>query len=192
MKQVPLAIGAVLGAIVLFAPATNAAAHGCSHGAHPARLTIRFLRIHNKLLGASECYLAKGPTWDPFRAARPGFGVSMVIDGHNATHVPGYGAHGPFYRLHLMKPGYLATITWNHVKYTYRVAAKPFTARQCLSKRINYLPARLVGGRRCVAYDKPVKHWRVETLYLRTGSGKYNREKYLYVRAKLVKTAPVS
>jgi hypothetical protein len=192
MKAVMLAVGAVCGAIVLSASTTNAAARGCSHGAQPARLTIRFLRIHNQPIGASECYLAKGPTWDPFRAARPGYGVSMVIDGHDVTRVPGYGSHGPFYRLHLMKPGYLATVTWKHVKYTYRVATKPFSARQCRSKRINDLPARLAGTMTCVGYDKPVKHWRVETLYLRTGWGKYFREKYLYVRAALVKTSPVS
>ena len=155
-------------------------------------MTIRFLRIQNRPIGVSECYLAKGPIWDPWRAARPGYGMSIVIDGHNVTPVAGYGAHGPFYRLHLMKPGYLATITWKHVKYTYRVATKPFSARQCRSKRINYSPARLAGGRRCVAYDKPVKHWAVETLYLRCGWGKYNREKYLYVRARLIKTSPVS
>jgi hypothetical protein len=190
MKQVLLVIGAVVGAIALSVPTTNAAARGCSHGPHPARMTIRFLRIRNQPIGGRECYLTKGPIWDPFRVARPGYGVSMVIDGHDVTPVPGYGAHGPFYRLRLMKPGYLATIVWKHVKYTYRVAAKPFTARQCLSKRVNFLPARLAGTLSCVGYDKPVKHLPVETLYLRSCWPQYTREKYLYVRAKLIKTAP--
>jgi hypothetical protein len=34
-------------------------------------------------------------------------GLTMVIDAHDVTPAPGYGAHGPLYRLYLIKPGYL-------------------------------------------------------------------------------------
>ena len=82
------------------------------------------------------------------------------------------------------------TITWKGIRHTYRVATKPFAGRQCLSKRINELPARLAGTLRCVTFDKPVKTWRTEALYLRCCWPQYTREKYLYVRAMLIGTTP--
>ena len=42
-------------------------------------------------------------------------GLTTVIDAHDVTPVPGYGAHGPFYRLYLIKPGYIVKIRWNGV-----------------------------------------------------------------------------
>jgi hypothetical protein len=116
----------------------------------------------------------------------------MVIDGHDVTPVPGYGAHGPFYRLYLLKPGDLATIQWKGVRYTYRFVTKPFAERQCLSKRVNDLPARLAGELMCVANDKPVKSWRVETFYIRCCWPRYTREKFLYERAVLIRTRRIS
>jgi hypothetical protein len=112
--------------------------------------------------------------------------------GRDVTPVPGYGGHGPFYRLYFLKPGDLATIRWKGVTYTYRFVTKPFARRQCLSKRVNYLPARLAGELTCVGNDKPIKSSRREFLYLRCCWPRYTREKYLYERAVLIKTTPVS
>jgi hypothetical protein len=155
-------------------------------------MTVRVLHMHNQPIGRKICGLAKGPVWDPARPARPGEGATMVIDGHDVTPVPGYGGHGPFYRLYFLKPGDLATIRWKGVTYTYRFVTKPFARRQCLSKRVNYLPARLAGELTCVGNDKPIKSSRREFLYLRCCWPRYTREKYLYERAVLIKTTPVS
>ena len=55
------------------------------------------------------------PDLDVVYATRPGMGLTTVIDAHDVTPVPGYGAHGPFYRLYLIKPGYIVKIRWNGV-----------------------------------------------------------------------------
>ena len=192
MKPALLAVVALVGATALYAPTSRAAAQGCAYGPRPARMTIRVLHMVNQPVGRSQCGLAKGPIWDPFHPARPGDGETMLIDGHDVTPVPGYGAHGPFYRLYLLKPRDLATIRWNGVVYTYRFVTKPFAERQCLSKRVNYLPARLAGNLLCVGNDRPVKSWRVESLYIRCCWPRYTREKFLYERAVLIKTRRVS
>jgi len=192
MRQALLAVAALLGATVLYAPTTNAAAERCSHGPHPARMTVRVLRMYNQAIGWKDCYLARGPVWDPSYPARPGDGEAMVIDGHDVTPVPGYGAHGPFYRLYLLRRGELVTITWKGVNYTYRFVGKPFARRQCLSKYVNDLPARLAGELMCVGNDKPIRHTRVESLYIRCCWPSYTREKFLYERAVLIQTTPLS
>ena len=190
MKQVLLAAAALAGATVLYAPATNAAAQRCGWGPHPARMTVGVLRMYNQRIGWKDCDLAKGPIWDPGHPARPGDGETMVIDAHDVTPVPGYGAHGPFYRLYLLKPGDLATITYKHVRYTYRFVTKPWAERQCLSKKVNDDPARLNGEEMCLANDKPIKDWKVEGFYIRACWPRYTREKFLYERAVLIRKKP--
>ena len=192
MKAALVAVAALAAATVLFAPTSGAAAQRCSAPAHAARLTVRVLHMNDQPIGLRGCFLAKGPIWDPAHPARPGDGETMLVDGHDVTPVPGYGKHGPFYRLHLLRPGYIATITWKGTRYTYRVVTKPFAKRQCLSKRVNYLPARLAGELMCVANDKPVKSWNVESIYFRCCWPRYTREKFLYVRAVLIATTPLS
>lgn len=148
--------------------------------------------MDNQAVGWKACYLARGPIWDPAHPARPGDGEAMVIDGHDVTPVPGYGPHGPFYRLYMLRRGELATITWKGVKYIYRFTGKPFARRQCLSKYVNDLPARLDGELMCVANDKPIRSSNVETLYIRCCWPRYTRGKFLYQRATLIQTIPLS
>jgi hypothetical protein len=148
--------------------------------------------MYNQRIGWKACDLAKGVIWDLSHPARPGGGETMVIDGHDVTPVPGYGAHGPFYRLYLIRPGDLATITWKGVRYTYRFVTKPWAERQCLNKRVNYLPARLAGILMCIGNDKPIKNnWRVESFYIRCCWPRYTREKFLYERAVLIRKSAV-
>lgn len=148
--------------------------------------------MYNQRIGRSPCALAMGPVWDLAHPQRPGGGQPMVIDGHDVTPVPGYGAHGPFYRLYLLKPGDLATITWHGVRYTYRFVTQPFARRQCLNKNVNDRPARLEGKLLCVANDKPVKHWHVESIYIRCCWPRYTMRKFLWERAVLIRKRPVS
>ncbi len=193
VKQVLLAVAVLAGAAALYAPGTDAAAQGCAYGRPVARMTVGVLHMYNQPIGQRTCALAKGPIWDLSHPARPGDGGTMVIDGHDVTPVPGYGAHGPFYRLYLLKPGDLATITWKGVRYTYRFVTKPFARRQCLSKYVNYLPARLAGKLMCVGNDKPINETsRVESFYIRCCWPRYTREKFLYERAVLIRSRPVS
>jgi hypothetical protein len=79
---------------------------------HPALLTITALHMFNQPVRTQCADLARGPIWDLGRPGRPGDGLTMVIDAHDVTPVPGYGAHGPFYRLYTIKPGDLAKIKW--------------------------------------------------------------------------------
>jgi len=156
-------------------------------------MTVPVLHMYNQPIGWKACSLAFGPVWDPFHPYRPGQGQTMVINGHDVTPVPGYGAHGPFYRLYLLKPGDLATIKWKGVRYTYRFVTKPWAERQCLSKYVNDLPARLAGELLCVGNDKPIKNdWRVESFYIRCCWPRYTREKFLYERAVLIRAKPIS
>ena len=136
--------------------------------------------------------LATGPVWDPYYPARPGRGKTMVIDAHDVTPVPCYGAHGPFYHLNSIKPGNLATISYHGVLRTYRFVTFPFAARQCASKKINDSAAHLVEDIAiCAPYNKPLnKKWRIETLYVRCCWPRYTRRDYLYERAVLIKTRP--
>jgi len=97
-------------------------------------------------------------------------GLTMVIDAHTVTPVPGYGAHGPFYRLYLIKPGYLAKIKWNGVWRTYRFVSKPTPYPQTPRSEI----------------DKPIKNFGVEVVYFRCCWPRYTRNDYLTVRAVLV------
>jgi hypothetical protein len=113
----------------------------------------------------------------------------MVIDAHDVTPVRGFdthGAHGPFYHLPRIKPGYMLKIKWQGVVRRYRFVGHPFARRQCLSKRVNYKPARLNGQLMCQANDKPIKSFNTEAIYLRCCWPRYTREKFLYVRAMLV------
>jgi hypothetical protein len=191
-KQVLLAVAALVGATVLYAPTTDAAAQRCGWGPHPARMTVRVLHMYKQPIGWKACDLAKGPIWDLARPYRPGGGETMVIDAHDVTPVPGYGAHGPFYRLYLLRPGDLATITWKGVRYTYRFVTDPWAERQCLSKYVNDEPARLDDELMCVPNDKPIKSWKVESFYIRCCWPRYTRRKFLYERAVLISTTPVS
>src|SRR5689334_8055341 len=139
---------------------------------HPALLTIRALHMFNQPIRTRCGDLSKGPIWDLGFPARPGDGLTMVIDAHDVTPVPGYGAHGPFYRLYTIKPGYLARIKWKGVSSTYRFVTHPFAKPQ---RREN-------GG----ANLKPIKAWQGEVVYFRCCWPRYTRNDYLYVRAVLV------
>jgi hypothetical protein len=139
---------------------------------HPALLTIKALHIRNKPIRPRCGDLARGPIWDLGWAARPGDGLTMVIDAHDVTPVPGYGTHGPFYRLYTIKPGELARIRWNGVWRTYRFVTHPFAK-----------PQRLANGR---VDNKPIKDWRGEVVYFRCCWPRYTRNDYLYERAVLV------
>ena len=137
---------------------------------HTARLTIKFLHIFDKPIGPRACDLVRGPIWDVAYATRPGMGLTMVIDAHDVTPVPGYGAHGPFYRLYLIKPGYLAKIKWNGVWRTYRFVTRPRPYPQQPQSEVN----------------KPIKNFGVEVVYFRCCWPRYTRNDYLTVRAVLV------
>jgi hypothetical protein len=149
------------------------AGQGCgasSVSRHTARLTIKFLHIVYKPIRPRACDLAYGPIWDGGYATRPGMGLTMVIDAHDVTPVPGYGAHGPFYRLYLIKPGYLAKIEWNGVWRTYRFVTKPTPYPQRPQSEVN----------------KHIKDFGVEVVYFRCCWPRYTRNDYLTVRAVLV------
>jgi hypothetical protein len=139
---------------------------------HPALLTIKALHIVNQPIRPRCRDLARGPIWDLGWATRPGDGLTMVIDAHDVTPVPGYGAHGPFYRLYTIKPGYIARIKWNGVWRTYRFVTHPFAK-----------PQRFKSGR---VNNKPIKDWRGEVVYFRCCWPRYTRNDYLYERAVLV------
>jgi hypothetical protein len=134
---------------------------------HPALLTIKALHMLNQPIRTRCGDLAKGPVWDLGFLARPGDGLTMVIDAHDVTPVPGYGAHGPFYRLYTIKPGDLARIKWNGVWRTYRFVTYPFAK-----------PQRFKNG--------PIKGWQGEVVYFRCCWPRYTRNAYLYERAVLV------
>jgi hypothetical protein len=190
-KALPVAVAAGLAGIVLATPAGIAAARGCPDRAqHPALLTIKVLHMYNQPIRWRGCDLARGPIWDPYYQARPGQGKTMVMDGHDVTPVPGYGAHGPFYRLYKLRPGDLATIKWNGVTYTYRFVTYPFAKRQCQSKKANFDPRRYTGELDCVLNSKPVKNWNVESLYLRCCWPRHTMNDFLYERAVLIATKP--
>ena len=182
-----------------------AASRACAVRSHlgPARLTVKVLHMENQIVYANkdsskvEDLLAKGPVWDPwndldpysakYKPVRPGSGKTLVIDGHDVTPVPGYGAHGPFYRLHLIRPGYLAKLTWRCDIYTYRFVAV-FARRQCASKRANDSAAHLNGELICEPFNRPIygRHWKVPTLFLRCCWPRYTRRQFLYARAVLI------
>jgi hypothetical protein len=173
MKAVLLTVAVGLASMVMATP-SGVASQGCparpeSH--HTARLTIKFLHIVDKPIRTRACDLAYGPIWDVGYATRPGMGLTMVIDAHDVTPVPGYGAHGPFYRLYLIKPGYLAKIKWNGVWRTYRFVRKPAPYPQRPKSEVN----------------KPIKNFGVEAVYFRCCWPRYTRNDYLTVRAVLVK-----
>jgi hypothetical protein len=139
---------------------------------HPALLTIKALHMVDQPIRTRCGDLARGPIWDLGWPGRPGYGLTMVIDAHDVTPVPGYGAHGPFYRLYTIKPGYIARIRWNGVWRTYRFVTRPFAK-----------PQRLPNG---AVNDKPIKDWRGEVVYFRCCWPRYTRNDYLYERAVLV------
>jgi hypothetical protein len=191
-KAALLAIAAGLVSLLPAAP-SGAVTRSCAvPPPNAARLTIKALKIVNRPIrgyGKDGCGLAYGAVWDPFRPARPGSGETMVIDAHDVTPVPGYdthGAHGPFYHLIRIQPGYMAKIKWNGVVRRYRFVGHPFARRQCLSKRVNDKPERLDGQLMCVANDTPIKNYDTEVVYFRCCWPRYTREKFLYVRAVLV------
>jgi hypothetical protein len=173
MKAVLLIVAVGLASMVVATP-SGIAGRGCPASPvsrHTARLTIEFLHIVNKPIRTRACDLARGPIWDAAYATRPGMGLTMVIDAHDVTPVPGYGAHGPFYRLYLVKPGYVAKIRWNGVWRTYRFVARPTPYPQRPASEVN----------------RPIKSFGVETIYFRCCWPRYTRNDYLTVRAVLVK-----
>src|SRR5215831_7504604 len=117
---------------------------------HPALLTIKALHMFEQPIRTRCGDLARGPVWDLGYSARPGDGLTMVVDAHDVTPVPGYGAHGPFYRLYTMKPGDLAVIRWHGVRRTYRFVTRSFAK-----------PQRLKNGD---VNNKPVKAWQGEVV----------------------------
>jgi hypothetical protein len=170
MKALVLIVAVGLAALIAATP-SGIAGLNCKHGPagrHPALLTIKALHMVNQPIGTRVCDLATGPIWDRAYATRPGQGLTMVIDAHDVTPVPGYGAHGPFYRLYLIKPGYRARIKWQGVWRTYRFVTSP-TAH----------PQREKNG--------PVKSFRGEVVYFRCCWPRYTRNAFLYARAVLVK-----
>jgi hypothetical protein len=174
---VTVALG--LGVLV---PATMAAGAGgiestdCpAHERQASRqglLTIKALHFSNRPIRVRCRDLARGPIWDLAWPGRPGDGLTMVIDAHDVTPVPGYGAHGPFYRLYTIKPGELVKIKWKGVSRTYRFVTRPFAK-----------PQRLKNGH---VNNKPIKSWRGEVVYFRCCWPRYTRNDYLYERAVLV------
>jgi hypothetical protein len=182
--------GVVKAALLLFAlglaalaPATTARGAGgieaqaCPRkepveARHPALLTIRAIHMVDQPIRTRCGDLARGPIWDLGYSARPGDGLTMVIDAHDVTPVPGYGAHGPFYRLYTIKPGDLARIKWNGVWRTYRFVTHPFAK-----------PQRLPNGG---ANNYPIRGWDGEVVYFRCCWPRYTRNDYLYERAVLV------
>jgi hypothetical protein len=173
MKAALLTVAVGLSSLAMATPG-GSAVQGCAPfplSRHTARLTIRALHIFDKPIRQRACDLARGPIWDPGYAARPGMGLTMVIDAHDVTPVPGYGAHGPFYNLFLIKPGYLVKIKWNGVWRTYRFVSRPRPFPQRPASEV----------------DKPIKSFRVETVYFRCCWPRYTRDDYLTVRAVLVK-----
>jgi len=166
-------------ALATMAPsATGIESTGCpAHERDVSRqglLTIRALHTFNKPIRVRCRDLARGPIWDLAWPGRPGDGLTMVIDAHDVTPVPGYGAHGPFYRLYTIKPGDLARITWHGVVRTYRFVTYPFAK-----------PQRLKNGH---VNNTPIKSWRGEVVYFRCCWPRYTRNDYLYERAVLVST----
>ena len=139
-------------------------------------LTIKALHIFNKPIRTRCRDLARGPIWDLAFPGRPGDGLTMVIDAHDVTPVPGYGAHGPFYRLYTIKPGQLVKIKYHRVLYVYRFVTYPFAK-----------PQRLKNGH---VNNRPIKNWRGEVIYFRCCWPRYTRHEYLYERAVLVSPKP--
>jgi sortase (surface protein transpeptidase) len=77
--------------------------------------------------------LATGVEFWPGVGGRPGGSAGIAIAGHDVTAVPGFGEHGPFNRLHLIRRGALLTIRWRGRSYGYRVtrvAVEPATNDQ--------------------------------------------------------------
>jgi hypothetical protein len=176
VKAVPVIVAVGLAAMVLATP-SSIASGGCAKRAvsrHTARLTIKRLHIVNKPIRTRACDLAYGPIWDLAYKTRPGMGLTMVIDAHDVTPVPGYGAHGPFYNLYLIRPGNRVRIKWNGVWRTYKFVTKPRPYPQWPQSKVN----------------KPIKSFRVETIYFRCCWPRYTRNDYLTVRAVLVKPKP--
>jgi hypothetical protein len=187
------ALVAVLALIALGTSSGIAAAQSCTDRSRDtALLTIKILRMWSQPIRWRSCDLARGPIWDPEYHERPGQGKSMVIDAHDVTPVPGYGAHGPFYRLHLIKPGDLATIRWQGVTRTYRFVTKPFAEWQCRSKSASIDPRRYTHKLICFPNNTPIKDWSVEGFYIRCCWPRYTDYKFLYERAVLIKTQPSS
>src|SRR5947209_3716442 len=183
MLKATLLTVVVVVAALLPVSSTGAAGTPCSAvPRNAARLTIKALKIVDRPIRSNPCGTAAGPIWDPSHPARPGDGETMVIDAHDVTPVPGYdthGAHGPFYHLYRIKPGYMAKIRWHGVVRHYRFVTHPFARRQCLSKRVNDKPARLDGELMCIGNDKPIKSFAVETIYFRCCWPRYTRREFL-------------
>jgi hypothetical protein len=171
IRALLLTVAVGLAATVLATP-SGIAGRGCPAKVSPrtARLTIKALHIVYKPIFTRTCDLAHGPIWDVGYATRPGMGLTMVIDAHDVTPVPGYGAHGPFYRLYLIRPGYLAKIRWNGVWRTYRFVRSPTPYPQRPRSQV----------------DRHIKNFGVETVYFRCCWPRYTRNDYLTVRAVLV------
>jgi len=162
---------------------------------HQALLSIPRIGMRNQPVATELAHgdpLATGPIWDPYYPARPGSGKTMVIDAHDVTPVPCYGAHGPFYNLITIRPGDTARIKWAHVWRTYRFVSFPFARRQCLSKQINDSSEHLVFDTAiCAPYNKPMnKKWGTEVVFFRCCWPRYTRRKFLYARAVLVTPKP--
>jgi hypothetical protein len=180
--KVALLIVALAASLVLVAAAPGAGdieSTGCprkepAEARNPPRITIKRLDMFNQPIRTRCGDLARGPIWDLGWPGRPGYGLTMVIDAHDVTPVPGYGAHGPFYRLYTIKPGDLATIKWHGVWRTYRFVTHPFAK-----------PQRLPNG---AVNNKPIKDWRGEVIYFRCCWPRYTRNDYLDERAVLVST----
>jgi hypothetical protein len=187
LKAGLLVVAVLVAASVTPVTSRGAASKGCSAAVHrnTARLTIKALKIINRPIRTTKCALAYGPIWDPGRMARPGDGLSMVIDGHDVTPVPGYGKHGPFNHLDIIKPGYWAKIKWHGVWRRYRFTTRPFARRQCKSKRVNDSAAHLRGGT-CVENDAPIRQYGHDVVYFRCCWPRYTYREYLYARAVLV------
>lgn len=128
MKGAILTLAAGLTALALAAPngVAGSSSRDARAGRHHALLTIPALGIYGKAVRPeNERNMALGPVWNPSFPARPGKGQAMLVEAHDVTPVPGYGAHGPFYNLDLIKRGDLAKVRWNRVWRTYRFVRRP-------------------------------------------------------------------
>src|SRR6476659_220195 len=111
MKRALLTVAVGLVWVVLATP-SGVAGQSCPKrpgSTRPALLTIKALHMVNQPIRTRVCDLAYGPIWDGGFTARPGQGLTMVIDAHDVTPIPGY----------------VAKIRWQGVWRTYRFVGSP-------------------------------------------------------------------
>lgn len=122
--KLALLVATAAAGLALAVPAPGATPAG-------ATLTIPKLGIYNVLIRYAttenqEQWLALGPIWWPGVTGRPGQGHVTAIAGHDVTHVPGFGGHGPFHYLNKLRRGDLIEIHWQGKLFRYRVTGSRY------------------------------------------------------------------